>query len=57
MTVESMQAEIEEAIDLQLAHFPHDKKMTLRHRAEKYRADRYEKGCWTDFAEVAKKEK
>jgi hypothetical protein len=54
--IESLKAEINEAIELQRAHFPNDDEMTLRHRAEQFRAQRWKEGRWPDFAAAAKRE-
>jgi hypothetical protein len=54
--IESMKAEINEAIELQRAHFPNDDEVTLRHRAEQFRAQRWKAGRWPDFAAIAKRE-
>jgi hypothetical protein len=54
--IESLKAEINEAIELQRAHFPNDDEVTLRHRAEQFRAQRWKEGRWPDFAAVAKRE-
>jgi hypothetical protein len=54
--IESTKAEINEAIELQRAHFPNDDEVTLRHRAEQFRAQKWKEGRWPDFAAVAKRE-
>jgi hypothetical protein len=54
--IESLKAEIAEAVELQRAHFPNDDELTLRNRAEQFRWQRYRDGHWPDFAAVAKRE-
>jgi hypothetical protein len=54
--LESNKREIAEAIELQRAHFPNDDEVTLQHRAEHFRAQKWKQGHWPDFAAVAKKE-
>jgi hypothetical protein len=54
--IESTRAEINEAIELQRAHFPNDDEVTLRHRAEQFRSQKWKEGRWPDFAAVAKRE-
>ena len=54
--IESLKAEISEAVELQRAHFPNDDELTLRNRAEQFRPQRYKEGRWPDFAAVAKQE-
>jgi hypothetical protein len=54
--IESNKAEINEAIELQRAHFPIDDEVTLRHRAEQFRPQKWKEGRWPDFAAVAKRE-
>jgi hypothetical protein len=55
--LKTMCAEIAEAIDLMRPHFPQDSEDALFTRAETWRQDRYQKGKWTDFAEVAEQER
>ena len=52
--IESLKAEISEAIELQRAHFPNDDELTLRYRAEQFRSQRYKEGRWPDFAAAEK---
>jgi hypothetical protein len=54
--IESTKAEINEAVELQRVHFPNDDEVTLRHRAEQFRPQKWKEGRWPDFAAVAKKE-
>ena len=54
--IESLKAEIAEAIELQRAHFPNESELTLRNRAEQFRPYRYKEARWPDFAAVAKQE-
>jgi hypothetical protein len=54
--IESLKAEINEAIELQRAHFPNDSEMALRNRAEQFRWQRYKDGRWPRFAAIAKRE-
>jgi hypothetical protein len=54
--IESLKAEIAEAVELQRAHFPNDDELTLRNRAEQFRWQRYRDGRWPKFAAVAKQE-
>jgi hypothetical protein len=54
--IESTKAEINEAIELQRAHFPNDDEVTLRYRAEQFRPHRYKESRWPDFAALAKRE-
>jgi hypothetical protein len=54
--LETMRAEINEAVELMRAHFPGDKEMTLRCRAEGLRQRRYQEGHWPDFSAVAKEQ-
>jgi hypothetical protein len=54
--IESTKAEINEAVELQRAHFPNDDEVTLCHRAEQFRPQKWKEGRWPDFAAVAKKE-
>ena len=56
MTIETLNAEIDEAADLSRPHFPNDDELTLRRRAEAWRQYRYEKGRWPDVANVAREE-
>ena len=42
--IESLKAEIREAVELQRAHFPNDSELTLRNRAEQFRPYRYKDG-------------
>jgi hypothetical protein len=39
------------------SHFPKDNEGSLRTRAEFWRQDRYERGQWRDFAEIAEEER
>jgi hypothetical protein len=52
--LETMRAELDEAIELMRPRFPNDDEDTLRIRAETWRPYRYRKGHWPDFGEVAK---
>jgi hypothetical protein len=52
----SLNAEIDEAIELQRPHFPNDDEATLRVRAEQFRSYRYRHGWWPDFVAEAKKQ-
>ena len=54
--IESLKAEIAEAVELQRAHFPNDSELTLRNRAEQFRWQRYRDGRWPRFAAIAKRE-
>jgi hypothetical protein len=54
--IESLKAEIAEAVELQRAHFPNDDELTLRNRAEQFRWQRYRDGRWPRFAAIAKRE-
>jgi len=52
--LETMRAEIAEAVELMRPHFPQDSEDTLIKRAESLRARRYQDGHWPDFVEMAK---
>ena len=54
--IETLKAEIAEAVELQRAHFPNDDELTLRYRAEQFRPQRYKEARWPDFAAIAKRE-
>jgi hypothetical protein len=54
--LETMKAEIAEAVELMRPHFPSFNEDSLRRRAESLRAQRYRDGHWPDFAAMAKKE-
>jgi hypothetical protein len=54
--LDTLRAEIEEAVELQRPYFPDDDDDALRARAEAWRSKRYANGSWPDFAEVAKAE-
>jgi hypothetical protein len=55
--LETLKAEIAEAIELQRSEFPNDDEATLRYRAELLRPSRYKEGRWPDFAVVAEEER
>ena len=55
-SLESMRAEITEAVELMRAHFPDSKEMTLRRRAGRTVARRYHEEQWPDFSTMAKEE-
>jgi hypothetical protein len=54
--LQTIMAEIAEAIELQLPYFPDDDEDTLLDRAVAWRPERYATGHWPDFAKVAKAE-
>jgi hypothetical protein len=54
--LKTMLAELDEAIELMRPHFPDDSEDALFARAASKRRERYAKGRWPDFAEVAKEE-
>jgi hypothetical protein len=54
--IETLKAEIAEAVEMMRPHFPGDSEDSLCHRAESLRAQRYRDGHWPDFAEIARKE-
>ena len=54
--LDTMAGEIAEAVELMRPHFPDSDEASLRRRAEGLRWYRYQEGCWSDFAEVAREE-
>jgi hypothetical protein len=55
--VDTLRAEIEEAVELMSPHFPDEDDNALRNRAMgEWRRERYHNGGWPDFAELAKAE-
>jgi hypothetical protein len=54
--LETMKAEIAEAVEMMRPHFPGFDEDSLRRRAESLRAQKYRDGRWPDFAEMARKE-
>jgi hypothetical protein len=54
--LETMRAELAEAVKLMRPHFPEDDESALLTRAVNWRQHRYQNGRWPDFAEVAKQE-
>jgi hypothetical protein len=52
--LETMRAELAEAVELMRPHFPEESDSDLLNRAECWRPWRYQKGRWPDFAEMAK---
>jgi hypothetical protein len=54
--LESLKAEIAEAMEMMRPHFPNRSEDSLRHLAEALRSERYRSGRWPDFVEMARKE-
>ena len=54
--IETMRAEIDEAVELMRPHFPNDSDADLIARAQCWRWRLYKEGHWPDFAEMARKE-
>jgi len=54
--LESLRAEIAEAIEMMRPHFPNRSEDSLRQLAEALRSERYRCGRWPDFVEMARKE-